>query len=637
LPQRVTIALDVLEPEDARSLLAALEEQGRVAREPETADQLCAALGYLPLGIELVGCYLRRDRYRTLSQIIASLQAKGMQDPALARSAEDEMLAERGVKAAFDLTWETLEPAAQQVARLLSYFALDWMEWDLVEWVMQRVEGDEYELGGLKARLENASLVQFERDRLGWCRLHPLIRQYVQAIEQDIVAAAGEAPLRSAFVEGMIAIARKMPQDPTTKDVNGFEGARSHVQEVAECHTAGLEGNDLVWSFVALARFHEGQGLYRQAEDWSTACLRLTQSRFVGDHPTVASSLNNLAGLYDAQGRLSEAEPLLRQALEMSQRLFAGDHPDVASSLNNLAYLYNEQGRWSEAEPLYGQALEMRQRLFAGDHPDVASSLNNLAALYDSQGRWSEAEPLYGQALEMRQRLFAGDHPDVASSLNNLAYLYYSQGRWSEAEPLYGQALEMRQRLFAGDHPDVALSLNNLAYLYQAQGRWREAEPLYGQALEMSQRLFAGDHPAVALSLNNLAYLYQAQGRWSEAEPLYGQALEMRQRLFAGDHPAVALSLNNLGAFYSEQGRGAEAEPLLVQALAMWEKILGADHPNTVVTRQWLAFVRQGMSGVSPARRPAPLILRVLRQLWSWLRKILRRLVDQSDGEGRSR
>jgi tetratricopeptide (TPR) repeat protein len=401
LPQPVTVALDVLQPEEARSLLASLEEQGRVAREPEIADRLCAALGYLPLGIELVGCYLRRDRYRTLSQVMASLQAKGMQDPALARSAEEEMLAERGVKAAFDLTWDTLEPAAQPVAQLLSYFALDWIEWDVAEAVMQRVAGDEYELGGLKAQLENASLVQFERDRLGWCRLHPLIRQYLQAIEQHVVAAAGAAPLQSAFIAAMIERASQMPDNPPTKTIEGFAGVQSHVQEVADYYTAELEGNDLLWSFVALARFYKGQGLYRQAEAWYTKCLSVTESRFAGDHPAVATSLNNLAELYRSQGRLSEAEPLYLQALEMRQRLFAGDHPDVASSLNNLAGLYDSQGRLSEAEPLFLQALEMRQRLFAGDHPDVASSLNNLAELYRSQGRLSEAEPLHRQALEM--------------------------------------------------------------------------------------------------------------------------------------------------------------------------------------------------------------------------------------------
>ncbi|MEP0916341.1 tetratricopeptide repeat protein [Leptolyngbya sp. DQ-M1] len=421
LPKQVTIALDVLEPEEARSLLASLEEHERVERDPETADRLCAALGYLPLGIELVGSYLQHDRYRTIAQVIGSLQEKGMQDPVLVRSDEDDLLAERGVKAAFDLTWETLEPEAQRVARLLSYFALDWIEWDLAERVMRRVEGETYELGGLKARLENASLVQFEQEVPGWCRLHPLIRQYLREEEAVVVREIGEAAFRSAFVEEMIVIASRMPHNPTTKDIERFEGVRPHLQEVAEQHTEGLQGDDLLWSFVSLARFYQGQGLYRQAEAWYAECLNVTESRFAGDHPDVALSLNNLALLYDSQGRLSEAESLYLRSLEMTQRLFAGDHPAVARSLNNLAWLYDSQGRLSEAEPLYLRSLEMRQRLFAGDHPAVARSLNTLGAFYYEQGRVTEAEPLLAHALAMREKILGSDHPDTADTRQWLA------------------------------------------------------------------------------------------------------------------------------------------------------------------------------------------------------------------------
>jgi tetratricopeptide (TPR) repeat protein len=70
-----------------------------------------------------------------------------------------------------------------------------------------------------------------------------------------------------------------------------------------------------------------------------------------------------LAGLYYSQGRYSEAEPLLVQALALKKRLLGEEHPSVASSLNNLAGLYDSQGRYSEAEPLYEQALALEKRL----------------------------------------------------------------------------------------------------------------------------------------------------------------------------------------------------------------------------------------------------------------------------------
>ncbi|NDJ16033.1 tetratricopeptide repeat protein, partial [Myxacorys almedinensis A] len=113
----------------------------------------------------------------------------------------------------------------------------------------------------------------------------------------------------------MIAIASQMPDNPPTERIERFSGVRSHVQEVAECYTEGLEGSDLTWTFIGLARFCAGQALFTEAEYWYAECLRVTQRLYEGDHPTVAMSLNNLASLYDSQGRYSEAEPLYEQAL----------------------------------------------------------------------------------------------------------------------------------------------------------------------------------------------------------------------------------------------------------------------------------------------------------------------------------
>ncbi|MBR8840667.1 MAG: tetratricopeptide repeat protein [Stigonema ocellatum SAG 48.90 = DSM 106950] len=178
------------------------------------------------------------------------------------------------------------------------------------------------------------------------------------------------------------------------------------------------------------------------------------------------------------RGRYSEAEPLYKKALELYQRLLGEEHPSVATSYNNLAKLYESQGRISEAEPLLKKALELWQRLLREEHPLVVTSYNNLAALYSFQGRYSEAEPLYKKALELTQRLLGEEHSDVVTSYNNLAKLYNYQGRYSEAYPLLKKALELTQRRLGEKHLYVATSYNNLAKFYSDQGRYSEAEPL---------------------------------------------------------------------------------------------------------------------------------------------------------------
>jgi len=78
--------------------------------------------------------------------------------------------------------------------------------------------------------------------------------------------------------------------------------------------------------------------------------------------PTVAASLNNLAGLLQATNRLSEAEPLYRRALAILEKSYGPDHPVVATNLNNLALLLRATNRLSEAESLYRRALAILEK-----------------------------------------------------------------------------------------------------------------------------------------------------------------------------------------------------------------------------------------------------------------------------------
>ena len=221
----------------------------------------------------------------------------------------------------------------------------------------------------------------------------------------------------------------------------------------------------------------------------------------------------------------------------MRKRLFKGDHPYVATSLNNLAALYNSQGRYADAEPLYKQALEMTKRLFKGDHPYVAGSLNNLAYLYDSQGRYADAEPLYKQALEMTKRLFKGDHPDVATSLNNLALLLAATNRPQEAFEKMQQAIEMQTRLigrnfaFSSEQERLQSIKNNRpffeAFLSLVSQYFSHSPEKVQKALDVV--LNRKSLTAAALAAFNFAIHSQ---RYSHLKPLFNDLQLKQQQLY---------------------------------------------------------------------------------------------------------
>ena len=77
------------------------------------------------------------------------------------------------------------------------------------------------------------------------------------------------------------------------------------------------------------------QGNYTEAEKLFVAALKEAE-KFGPQDPRLATSLNNLANLYNTQGKYGEADPLYKRSLEIWEKALGPDHPSVATSLENL-------------------------------------------------------------------------------------------------------------------------------------------------------------------------------------------------------------------------------------------------------------------------------------------------------------
>ena len=352
----------------------------------------------------------------------------------------------------------------------------------------------------------------------------------------------------------------------------------------------GEEHPSTATSYNNVASNLNAQGRYEEAEPLYRKGLEISQRVLGEEHPSTATSYNNVASNLDDQGRYEEAEPLYRKGLEISQRVLGEEHPSTATSYNNVASNLDDQGRYEEAEPLYRKGLEISQRVLGEEHPSTATSYNNVAYNLNAQGRYEEAEPLYRKGLEISQRVLGEEHPSTATSYNSVAYNLNAQGRYEEAEPLYRKGLEICQRVLGEEHPDTATSYNNVASNLDDQGRYEEAEPLYRKGLEICQRVLGEEHPSTATSYNNVAYNLNAQGRYEEAEPLYRKGLEICQRVLGEEHPDTATSYNNVASNLDDQGRYEEAEPLYRKGLEISQRVLGEEHPSTATSYNNVAY-----------------------------------------------
>jgi tetratricopeptide (TPR) repeat protein len=622
------LPLKVLKPEAALNLLRLTAGDlpgsglGRIDAQLEDAQALCQWLDYLPLGIELVGRYLRRKRVLSLAEMLQRLQSQRLEARAL-QEAEAGMTARRGVAAAFELSWAELKPPARTLGCLLSVFALAPIPWELVAECLPGWDEEELEDCRDYELLEQSllSLVEDETSDSGQSglvqpryQLHALIREFFAA---KLQGHADAEILRSNFAVTLIAVAKTIPQTVTLKVQERVKEALPHLEVVAEQWSHLLEDNDAVWSFTSLARVAQGQSLWVEAEKWFKACLQMTQQRCGTHHPGTATSLNNLAELYRAMGRYAEAEPLLVRSLWIWEQQLGSDHPQTALSLNNLATLYYAMERYPEAEALYVRSLSIYEQQPGADHPNTAATLNNLAELYRAMRRYSEAEPLLVRSLAIIEQQVGAEHPQTAMSLNNLATLYYATGRYAEAEPLLVRSLAIWEQQLGTDHPHTAQSLYNLAELYRAMRRYSEAEPLLVRSLSIYEQQLGADHPDTASSLNSLAGLYKSMGRYAEAEPFYVRALSIYERHLGADHPDTATSLNNLAALYYAMGRYPKAELLFLRTSEIRFNRLGDNHPDTqTVWSNFIYFLQQPIStGQDSQLSQYPTTQAILQQL----------------------
>jgi tetratricopeptide (TPR) repeat protein len=177
----------------------------------------------------------------------------------------------------------------------------------------------------------------------------------------------------------------------------------------------------------------------------------------------VADSLRSLAKEHETQQNYVDAEKNFQQALSIREKVLGAEHLLVAQILNNLAGLFEAQARYVEAESLNLRALTIRENNLGPEHPDVAESLNNLALFYYNQALYDKAEPIFKRTLAIREKILGPDHPVVAKSLHNLADLLLAQKKYTEAELFNRRALAIFDKILGPNHSNVAQTLKNLA------------------------------------------------------------------------------------------------------------------------------------------------------------------------------
>ena len=583
-----TFELDVLSKESSLFLLESLIGTDRINLERNVAKALCCWLGYLPLGIELVGRFLVRKQAKSLIELQEELQSNRLRARALCRAQPDMTATHEGVAAAFELSWQDLGTDVKELAYYLSLYALSPISWAWIE--AEYEETAPYKLEDWRDEgLINRSLLTWAgKDTV---KLHQLIREFISIKVTDIAPAKAEK-LRRQVSNHLAKQAKSIPES-VTKDVILRVGKLTpHIIEITQELIEFVDDQNFFYIYQGLGRYYEEQGLYDQAEKLYRGAKKAAEARFGLRHINTLKVIVNLSAVCYLRGYFDEAEEFQRQLLLYSDTV-GFDKLVRADILNGLGLTLVAQGDYQEAENLYDDSMQIRIKLLGEEHPDVSDSLNNIGLLHDMTGNYQKAESLFMQAIMIRKKSLGEDHVRVADCQNNLASCYLNQGRYEDAKNMYFDVLEAYERLYGEEHIGFATALNNLAAISLEEQKYDDANIKFRKVMNIQNQILGEKHPDVCTTMSNLAYSYEGLGQFEQAEKTYKEALQFQKEILSPDHINIGITMNNLAKVYQLTHRYTEAELAYLDAVTILKKILGDGHQVLNKVKSNLEQLRQ--------------------------------------------
>jgi DNA-binding SARP family transcriptional activator len=521
------VDLDVMSPEEALQLFTKIVGAERVSAERESALDVVAACGFLPLAIRIAASRLAARRTWTVSVLAAKLADE--------RRRLDELQAgDLAVKATFELGYGQLEPAQARAFRLLGL-----------------ADGPDISLAAAAATLDlpleatedlleslvDTSLV--ESAAPGRYRYHDLVRLYARACaERDEWPPGEPAAALSRLLDFYLA---------TAAGVYGIErpGDRlvDHLEETA---VAGLvfpdrrAAQDWLYAeampLLACVRQSAGGTTLRRAVDLLWAAVDLAESganfkeyeaagatlrdaaRDAADSRAEGRAVLVLANARHFSGQFEQAYQEARQALTLSEA--AADAMPCCWAANLIGIYSFYQGRYSEAEEFLERAIATWRA--SGDLSGAASALCNLSRLHLQTERADSAVDLARQGTEMYEEL--GHTLKAANGHYALGLALGKNSQPADAVAHLNQALSVfrasRQRLWEGmtlfrlaevdllaQRPAQAAANAEMALtpLREIGGEWRRGNVL----------------TVLGKALNGIGQSGRAQVCWTEALEIY--------------------------------------------------------------------------------------------------------------------
>lgn len=555
------LPLGVLDPGEARALLARILGAGRLVPEPDAAARLAQLCDYLPLALRIAATNLSRRPDRTISAAVSEL-ADGNRLNALRVDGDDQA----AVRAAFDLSYAALEPAAQRLFHLIGVSPCPDVTPEAaaaladapLEQVRQNLD-----------RLERAHLVH--RHVAGRYGFHDLLRLYARDCADDPADCDQALERLYAFYLGAVGEAGRLlyprtPRLPSPRPTAAPVAFRDPEEALA---WLDAERPSLVAAITYAAEHGPHHAAWRLADalrgylslrrdpiDWLTIAEAARQAaRRDGDLAAQAACELSLAQVHQARSDHRSSRDHYTQALLLAQE--AGWREGEAAVLNNLGNVHWKLGTLQRAAGYYSRAIAISME--TGQQIVQATSTANLSMVYRSMGELRRAMAYQHQALGLSRK--AGYRNGEAIALENLGEICLDLGEFDRALDFLGSALPMFRQ--AGNRYGEVLALDTLAAVQRDAGDHERALEWADSAVELAVAL--GDRRAESDTLNTRGAVHTRLGQPELAVEQHTRALAIAREI-ANLQPTLD-ALIGLALAHWQLGNLAEASACGCQAL----------------------------------------------------------------------
>jgi DNA-binding SARP family transcriptional activator/DNA-binding XRE family transcriptional regulator len=471
------ITLDVLDPQDARALLDRMIGAERAGAEPDAVAELAEACAYLPLALRIVAANLASLPHTSIADYTDELRKRGRLTELVVQGDD-----EGAVRAAFDLSYDSLQPQARRLFRLLGLVPGT----DFTAEVAAALLGEGVaEARRLMGQLAVANLVG--EHAAGRYQFHDLLREYAgdRARTEDggaEVLAATER-LLAAYLGATGAATRllypNVPRLPPAGEAFAVPATESAAIEWLDTELPNL---------VAAVR---GCPPELRAYTWRLA--------------------DALRGYFSARGHCAEGLAIGRIALAAAQQ--AGEETAEAAVNDVLGLIHYNLSDYGRATSCHSRALALYQRTenLLGE----AGSLHNLGRVHSQLGKPTQASLYHEQSLTINRRL--GDRHGEAGNLHYVGVAWLSRGRPDRAIAYQNQALAISREI--GSRSLEMVACNGLGLAHWALGELDAAVRFHLDCLAVCGQL--GHKVGETTTLVCLAETNCDAGRYQEA---YAQA-----------------------------------------------------------------------------------------------------------------